>query len=364
MRSAAAQQGAARGAATGGQGTTGIAEFPSRPTMVAPRPPIAHGARHERRQCGEEYMNLRFSVASAAAVALVFGAVSTASAQADTTRRTTTSETRVRVTKESAGEVRDSAFIRDSIARADSITRMERMRQDSISRADSLARMERMRLDSIARDSSARADSIARAQTTTVTTDTIRSPIGPAMSSESYGMRRGGWYLGLGAGPNIPTGVVNDVYKTGFNVHVPIGYQPLSSPLGFRIDLGYSRLNGRAAGVNGLTAQPDDPNIWSATANLTLDLIRFGESRRGALYLVGGGGVFRFTDFYNFDRSDNDVESAFQGSPTTKGGLTGGAGLAFPIGGASLFVESRYTNAFTAGENTRWVPVVIGLKWR
>ena len=318
-------------------------------------------------------MSFRFSFASAAAVALTFGVVSTASAQSDTTRRTTTSQTRVRVTKESQGEVatkRDSAFIRDSVARADSLARMERMRQDSITRADSISRMEQMRRDSITRDSTARADSIARAAstttttTTTTTTDTIRSPINPTMSSESYGTRRGGWYLGLGGGPNIPTGTVNDFYKAGFNVHVPIGYQPLSSPLGFRIDLGYSRLNGRSAGVNGLVAQPDDPNIWSATANLTLDVLRFGESKRGALYLVGGGGVYRFTDFFNTDRSDNDVESAFEGSPVTRGGVTGGGGLAFPIGGASLFVESRYTNAFTKGDNTRWVPVIVGLKWR
>jgi hypothetical protein len=314
-------------------------------------------------------MNLRFSLASAVAVALVFAATSTASAQADTTRRTTTSQTRVRVTKESNGEVairRDSAFIRDSVARADSLARLERMRQDSITRADSLARMEQMRRDSIVRDSTARADSIKRAAAapTTTTSDTIRTPVTPTMSSESYGMRRSGWYLGLGAGPNVPTGAVNDFYKTGFNVEMPIGYQPMSSPLGFRLDLGYSRFNGRPAGTNGLTAQPDDPNIWSATANLTLDLMRFGAERRGALYLVGGGGVFRFTDFYNTDRSDNDVSSAFQGSPVTKGGLTGGAGLAFPVGGASLFVESRYTSAYTEGEETRWVPVVIGLKWR
>ena len=310
-------------------------------------------------------MNFRFSLASVAAVALVFGATSTASAQADTTRRTT-SQTRVRVTKEAQGEVvtkRDSAFIRDSIARADSVARMEKMRQDSIARADSLARLERMRLDSIARDSAARADSIARA-TPAPTTDTIRTPTQPTMSSESYGMRRGGWYIGLGGGPNIPTGTVNDFYKTGFNVTVPIGWQPLNSAFGIRFDLGYSRLNGREAGTNGLLAQPDDPNIWSGTANLTLDLARFGESRRGALYLVGGGGFYRFTDFFNTDRSDNDPESAFEGKPVTKGGLTGGAGLAFPIGGASLFVESRYVNAFTEGENTRWVPVVIGLKWR
>jgi len=311
-------------------------------------------------------MNLRLSLAGAATVALVFGTTSTASAQADTTRRTT-SQTRVRVTKESAGEVttrRDSAFIRDSIARADSLARMERMRQDSIARADSLARLEQMRRDSIARDSASRAAQTTTTTTTTTTTDTIKSPVNPTMSAESYGVRRGGWYLGLGGGPNIPTGMVNDFYKPGFNVTLPIGYQPLSSPLGFRVDLSYGRFNGRSAGTNGLAAQPDDPNIWSAAANLTLDLVRFGESKRGALYLVGGGGVYRFTDFFNTNRSDNDVESAFQGTPTTKGGVTGGAGLAFPIGGASLFVESRYTNAFTEGENTRWVPVVIGLKWR
>jgi hypothetical protein len=274
----------------------------------------------------------------------------------------------VRVTKEATGEVtprRDSTAIRDSVARADSIARMETMRRDSAARADSLARMEQMRRDSVTRDSTARADSIARASAaTTTTTDTIRSPVNPTMSAESYGVRRGGWYVGLGGGPNVPTGSVSDFYKTGFNVEVPIGWQPTSSMLGFRVDLGYSRLNGRSAGTNGLSVQPDDPNIWSATANLTLDLLKFGESRRGSLYLVGGGGLFRFTDFYNSDASDNDVTSAFQGSPVTKGGVTGGAGLAFPIGGTSLFVETRYTTAYTEGNNTRWVPVVFGLKWR
>ena len=321
-------------------------------------------------------MTVRISLATAAAVALVFATTSTASAQADTTRRTqsdttrrtTTSHTRVRVTKESQGDVairRDSAFIRDSVARADSISRAERMRQDSVSRADSLNRMEQTRRDSIMRDSTARADSMARAAAAKPSSDTIRTPVGPPMSSEQYGgMGRSGWYLGLAAGASVPRGAVNDFYKTGFNVEVPIGYQPASFPLGLRIDLGYSRFNGREAGTNGLLTQPDDPNIWSATANLTFDLLKFGQERRGSLYLVGGGGVFRFTDFYNSNRSDNDFTSAFQGTPTTKGGWTGGAGLGLPIGNTSLFVESRYTTAYTQGEETRWVPVVIGLKWR
>jgi len=315
-------------------------------------------------------------LASTVAAALVIGAVSTASAQADTTRRTT-SQQRVRVTKESGGEVatrRDSAFIRDSIARADSITRMETMRRDSAARADSVANLERMRRDSISRDSTARADSAARAATpaptpapttdTTTARDTIRAPGMPSMSSDSYGVRRGGWYVGLGGGAAVPTGTISDFYKPGFGVTVPIGWQPTTSAFGIRFDLGYSRFNGRSAGTNGLSFQPDDPNIFSATGNLTLDLVKFGESRRGALYLVGGGGVYRFTDFFSGDRSDNDTESAFQGTPTTKGGLTGGAGLAFPIGGASLFVETAYTTAYTEGNNTRWVPVMFGLKWR
>ena len=305
-------------------------------------------------------MKFRFSLSGVVATALVIGVTTTASAQADTTRRTT-SQQRVRVTKEAGGEVarRDSAFIRDSVARADSLARMERMRQDSIARADSLARLERSRLDSIARDSAARADSIARAQAAVVR-DTTPAPT-TTMSSDAFEVRRGSWYLGLGAGPNVPMGAVEDVYKTGFNVTVPIGWQPQGSPLGLRFDLSYGRLNGR----DDLgTSQPDDPSIWSGTANATLDLFRFGESRRGALYVVGGGGVYRFTDFNNSDRSDNDPESAFEGEPVTKGGLTGGAGLSFPIGGSSLFLESRYTNVFTDGENTRWVPIVIGFKWR
>jgi len=269
---------------------------------------------------------------------------------------------------------RDSTAMRDSVARADSITRMETMRRDSASRADSLARMEQMRRDSVTRDSTARADSIARASaatttTTTTTTDTVRSPVNPTMSSESYGVRRGGFYLGLAGGAAVPAGTISDFYKTGYNVTVPLGWQSPSSALGLRVDLGYSRFNGRTpGGSNPLSFQPSDPNIWSATANLTLDLLKYGESRRGALYLVGGGGVYRFTNFFSGNSTGTDVtdvvQSAFEGSPVTKGGLTGGAGLSFPIAGASLFVESLYTTVYTQGDNTRWVPVIVGLKWR
>ena len=80
-------------------------------------------------------MNVRFSLVGGVATALVVAGATTASAQADTTRRTT-SQQRVRVTKEAGGEVarRDSAFIRDSIARADSLARLDRLRQCSIAR--------------------------------------------------------------------------------------------------------------------------------------------------------------------------------------------------------------------------------------
>src|SRR5215217_438294 len=165
--------GAARGAAAGGYGTgdqrPAICRMPAEsPDGGRPARSIAHGASTSGRQCGEEYMTFRISLASTLAAALVIGTVSTASAQSDTTRKTT-SQRRVRVTKEATGEVtprRDSTAIRDSVARA-----------------DSLARMETMRRDSVTRDSTARADSIARASaattTTTTASDTIRSPISP-----------------------------------------------------------------------------------------------------------------------------------------------------------------------------------------
>jgi hypothetical protein len=186
----------------------------------------------------------------------------------------------------------------------------------------------------------------------------------PTMSSESYGVRRGGFYVGAAGGAAIPTSTIKDFYKTGWGVTVPIGWQPRSSILGLRVDLGYSRLTGRSAGTNGLAFQPNDPNIWSATGNLTLDLIRFGESRRGALYLVGGGGVYRFSKFFDVVPTPNNVQSAVEGKATTRGGALGGAGLAFPIGAASVFVESNYTTVYTRGEDSRWVPIMLGLKWR
>ena len=312
-------------------------------------------------------MNVRFSLASAVAVALVFGATSSASAQADTTHRTT-SQRRVRVTKESKGEVATPAKTNtDSIARADSINRANAMRADSTARADSLARIEQMRRDSITRDSTARADSAARAAAAATpapapATDTLRNPTTPTMSTESYGMHKGGFYMGLAGGATVPRSNIGDFYKTGWGAYVPIGWQ--SNRLGVRVDLGYARFTGRDPSATGLSFTPDDPNIFSGTANLTLDVLQWGENHRGALYLVGGGGLYRFTNFFAGDRTNNEVQSAFEGSPTTKGGWTGGAGLSFPVGGTSLFVESRYTTAYTTGEETRWVPVIVGLKWR
>src|SRR5204863_100855 len=123
--------------------------------------------------------------------------------------------------------------------------------------------------DSITRDSTARADSISRASaaaatttttTTTTTSDTVRSPVNPTMGSESYGMQNhGGFYLGFAAGATVPTGTIGDFYKSGWGAYVPLGWQPMSSPLGVRVDLGYARFSGRDPGSTGLSFTPDNP---------------------------------------------------------------------------------------------------------
>ena len=345
-------------------------------------------------------MTLRNSLVGALAVALALGATSTASAQVDTTRRDTTrrdttartgatSQQRVRVQKEgttsrvtSPGDVavprgsaaaRRDSLMRDSL-RADSIARARRttgVRTDTTTRTDTT-----MRTDTTARrDTTMRTDTTTTptrtdTATTTVTTpptrtDTAPPSTTPMMTEEQGGMMmmRGPWYLGLSAGPNVPIGDAADVYKAGFNVTVPIGWQPQGSPFGLRLDLSYSRFNGKELGAGASRFQADDPNIWSATVNATLDLVRWGLDQRGSLYVVGGGGAHRFSDFAETG-FDGEEDNALKGEAFTKAGLSAGGGIAFPIGGASLFVESRWVTAFTENNNTNWVPIIVGLKWR
>ena len=289
----------------------------------------------------------------AVAIALTAGAVTEAAAQ-DTTRSRTpvTSSRRIPVQKEGTTVTESpGAISRDSAARADSIAAAERARQDSIANAerarqDSIAAAERARQEELARIERARQDSIARAEQ--ARRDSIAAAE-RAREERFLAGRFGGWYFNLGGGLAMPTGDLADFYGNGWNVTGSVGWHPTESAFGVRFDVAYDRLNGESIPGGGPT-ELADASILSGLADVT---VRIPRALGLNPYLVGGGGVYRFSD-YGGDNADSSTEF----------GWNVGGGLRFGWGFTSLFVESRYMSVGTPNERATYVPIILGITFR
>ena len=300
------------------------------------------------------------------AAALMVGFASTAYAQdttrtnTDTTRRSTRSTTSVTssqripvrkdgtVSSEAAGAIATPNA--DSL-RADSIANAERMRQDSINAANAAA--ERARQDSIAAVERARQDSIAAAE---ARLRAIQDSIARADSLERWrrAMVGRGLYFSIGAGPSLPTSDIDNFYERGWNVTGSIGWMPLTSPIGVRLDVAYDRFNARDA----LGTNADDPTIWSGTGEVTVGLPFLSAV---SPYLVAGGGIAYFSSYGTGSTTTTGPYGSNTDDSMTKGVWNAGGGISFGIGMTRLFLESRYTNIGTPGTNTTYYPIVIGL---
>jgi opacity protein-like surface antigen len=289
------------------------------------------------------------------AVAIALTAVlTTEGAAQDTTRSRTpvTSTRRISVQKEGTTVIESpGAISRDSAARADSIAaaerarqeelaRIERARQDSIAaaeraRQEELARIERARQDSIARAEQARRDSIAAAER--------------AREERFLAGRFNGWYFNLGGGLTMPTGALDDLYGKGWNVTGSLGWHPTQSAFGVRFDATYDRLNGESFPA-GSSNELADASVLAGLGEVTL---RIPKALGLNPYLVGGGGVYRFSD-YGGAGSESSTEF----------GWNVGGGLRFGWGFTSLFVESRYMSVGTPGERATFVPIILGITFR
>jgi hypothetical protein len=162
-----------------------------------------------------------------------------------------------------------------------------------------------------------------------------------------------GFYIGIAGGAVMPQGDFDDGYDTGFNITVPMGWQRPLSPIGVRLDLSYNRFN--AATLDDTPVEFDDATEWSALLDAKVKL-PFGQvdlsqpvHRRSGVYLLGGGGIHRFTDFGD----DANDETAF--------GLNGGAGIEWGWGMNTVFLEARYISAFTDVENATYIPIILGI---
>lgn len=297
----------------------------------------------------------------AAAVTLGLSAAANAQATTDSTVRTTRSTTRVTSTRripvrkdgsmtttESAGAMAKPNA--DSLARADSMARadaMMRAHQDSIAMAermhqDSIAAMQRAHQDSIAMADRMRQDAMARA-------DSLMR-----WNAARAKMAGTGFYFQVGGGTSIPRGNFDNFFSRNYDVTGSVGYHPEVSPVGVRFDVAYDRFYSRGS----VTGFGEDPTALSGLAELT---VKVPVMSVVSPYLIGGGGVTRFSHYSNTTPFVNTLGSTSTGTSMTKGQYNAGAGISFGVRMTRLFVESRYMHVATPGKATTFIPIIIGI---
>lgn len=275
---------------------------------------------------------MRLRNASMFAVGALLTVAAAASAQ-DTTRTRPKSQRRIPITKEAPGEV--------VAPRVDTVT---------VYRTDTLRVF--------------RTDTV----TTTMTrVDTVRmEPPMPMMPR-----RIGGLYFGIAGGADLPAANMNEPNKTGWRLEVPVGIDPIGSPLGLRVTGGYAQYDAHSWVGNAI----DNSAMWNIDGDLKLrggsfDLF----SKRFELYAVGGASWNHFRDLVEVNRKTGQFALGDQIQTTStftapdhdwhsKWGWNVGGGASLGWGSANLFVESRYNRFNGEITNLANVPLVIGFTW-
>jgi len=164
-------------------------------------------------------------------------------------------------------------------------------------------------------------------------------------------LRAQGAEFSLGGGVGIPLGTFDDAAKLGWMGLAGVSFVPNGSPVGIQIDGQFQQYK-----FDGSTDLKDRFLIGTANA-----VFKFKTSEESTFrpYLIGGGGVYNLKttgtdDVGGVIDTDNSV---------TKFGLNAGAGFDFKAGSVGLFVEGRFHDVFTTGENVKFIPVTLGIRF-
>jgi opacity protein-like surface antigen len=148
------------------------------------------------------------------------------------------------------------------------------------------------------------------------------------------------------AGASVPVGdladddpVTGGFAELGFRIGAGLELRPPLSPVGLRFDGAYDRM--------GIEDSDLDWAFWSITANAVLS------PAVSPLYFIGGVGLYS-TDITG-EGVDVDSETDF--------GFNLGAGLSLPLTGFSTFIEARWHNINTEGDNIQFIPIVFGIRF-
>ena len=190
-----------------------------------------------------------------------------------------------------------------------------------------------------------------------------------------------GLYFGLGAGLAIPMNDWRNSTKDGPAVQGQLGWFPKDGALGIRVDALGNFFSRRESDCKACPS----PKLYEGNADLVL---RFPLDRTSKLnpivYIMGGGGLDKFTDFLPYKNSKGATVSAggdtyltypglplsttasaanFRGDKTLFFNYNAGAGLDWTLAGLKWYVETKYTTINTTKGNSHYWPVTVGLKF-
>jgi opacity protein-like surface antigen len=146
--------------------------------------------------------------------------------------------------------------------------------------------------------------------------------------------------IGGAAGIAFPSGDLGDVANTGYNVTLAVGYKPMLTPIGVRVEAAYNEFGAEGGG--------EKINIPAFTGNLVYELPGVSFSP----YIIGGAGLYTPNTGVG-----NDRENKF--------GFNVGGGIKIPLSSSfQTFVEARYNRvSLDNGVNLSFIPVTVGIMW-
>jgi hypothetical protein len=149
--------------------------------------------------------------------------------------------------------------------------------------------------------------------------------------------------LTVSGGIAMPTGDLGTSTQSGYNAALGLSIGAPLVPVGVRLEGGLN-------GFNFKNNVAGDFRVISGTANATFSL--------GAPYIIGGLG-------YYSARQKTTLVGGSTTEVTHNGmGVNAGAGMKFPLGAISPFVEARYHMMFgDANKDVKFVPITFGVSF-
>jgi hypothetical protein len=166
-------------------------------------------------------------------------------------------------------------------------------------------------------------------------------------------LRAQGAEFSLGGGVGVPLGTFDDEAKLGWHGLAAVSFVPSGWPVGIQIDGQYQQFSLDDAAFPGFSGLKN--RFIMGTGNI---VFKFKTSEESTFrpYLIGGGGV------YNSKVTGSDDPGDVLPGGETKFGINAGAGFDFKAGAIGLFVEGRFHDVFTSGENLKFIPITLGIR--